>query len=243
MQTRLQLEGWAITDAGQSGAPAGRRREGPPLLSLLGPDDRRRLLKAATRRRFADGAMIHMRGDPDPGLSIIHEGRVRFGNPAPDGSYLVASVLGPGEIFGEATLFANSPRTHEAVAVGATTIDAISAQAFFPLLDASPALARALLQVATARLYGALEALDDVQRLPLATQLAKLLLSMAEDGVVHATQGEVAERAGVSRVSVGKALAALKESGLVATGYGAIRLDTDKTARYIAHRLALSPLS
>jgi CRP/FNR family transcriptional regulator, cyclic AMP receptor protein len=218
------------------------------LGALLPERLRKRLSAAANRVRYKDGELIHGRGDANPGLSIVCEGAVQFGNPGADGSYVTTSIMGPGHYFGEATLFAALPRTHDAVAVGAAVVEQIEKKKFDRIFDEEPELARLLLIATTQRLYSMLEFMDDLRRLPLSVRAAKLIAIMARSSKdpksVKCNQSDLAFTLGVSRVSIGKTLARLQKEGLIKCGYGQIGIP-DKVAlsAWIAERAELVPLS
>lgn len=217
-----------------------RRVQGAPLSPRL----MSRLTAAAVRVRYQDGVLIHARGDAKPGLSIVHTGAVRFSNPGLDGSVITTGTLGPGQFFGEATLFAGLPRTHDAVAAGPTVIDQLSKKRFDQIFDEEPDLARMMLQAMTQRLYLALDFMDDLRRLPLKARVAKLISTRSaisgNRNTLEANQSELAFTLGVSRVSMGKALGALQKEGIVKLGYGRIDIpDRKKLKVWIAEHVNL----
>lgn len=217
------------------------------LTDLLSPRLRDRLNKAATVITYDDGETIHLRGDAKPGLSIVRGGAVRFSNPGVDGSMITTSVMGPGHCFGEATLFAQLPRTQDATAVGETTIEQISKLKFDQVFDDEPKLARLMLEATTQRLYSVLEFMDDLRRLPLNVRAAKLIASMGvsskDAGIVSCNQADLAFMLGVSRVSIGKALSTLQEADVVTIGYGKVNIpDAVRLDQWIAVRSPLAPL-
>ena len=134
--------------------------DAPSLASFLTPDLLAGLCAAGTRMSYADRALVQWRGDARPGLSIVHDGAVQIGNPGLDGSFVVTSILGPGHCFGEMTLFGDLPRTHDAVAVGATVIDQVSPAAYERFAEANPPLTRAILAMMARRLHVLLEFAD-----------------------------------------------------------------------------------
>ena len=213
------------------------------LASMLPRGTFDHLCAAGTRISYADGALVQARGDARPGLSIIRDGAVQISNPGLDGSFVITSILGPGHCFGEMTLFADLPRTHDAVAKGATLIDHVSPAAYERFAEANPALTRAIMTMMARRLYALLEFADDLRRLPLKVQLAKLLLATAgEDGVIT-THEELAARFGVSRVAIGTALRGLEKDQLVRRRYGRIELpDRPSLRTWIAERTMLAPV-
>ena len=218
------------------------------LGDLLTPRLAARLREGGTPVRYPDRALIHARGDIKPGLSMVRSGSVRFGNPGSDGSYIVITVMGPGQCFGEFSLFADLPRTHDAVAIGETVVDQISRAAFDAILDEDPELSRVMLTAVTGRLHAAMEMLDDMRRLPLPVRAAKLIWQMSRSSphpsaCVRCTQTELAFALGVSRVSSGKALAVLQKLDLVEPGYGQIGIpDRERLEAWIGARAKLSAL-
>lgn len=216
----------------------------PSLASLLPPDLFAALRGAGAPIAYPDKALVQARGDARPGLSIVREGAVQIGNPGFDGSFVVTSVLGPGHCFGEMTLFGDLPRTHDAVAMGATVIDQISPIAYERVAAAHPALDRAIMAMMARRLYVLLEFADDLRRLPLRVQLAKLLLTMAtadSESSADATHEEMAAILGVSRVAIGTALRGLEQEGMVKRRYGSVEV-SDRAAlrRWIEDRTMLA---
>ncbi len=218
-----------------------------PLLSLLPAAIAARLSAAASVVEYDDGETIHSRGDVKPGLSIIRSGAVRFANPGADGSYVTTSVLGEGHCFGEATLFARLPRAYDAIAVGETVIEQIAKPRFDRIFNEESDLARALVIAVTRRLYSVLDFLEDIRRLPLDIRTAKLIAGMEQsarqEGAVECSQSDLAFTLGVSRVSIGKALARLQDEGLITLGYGRIAVQDRKSLHdWVAARLPVEPL-
>lgn len=219
-----------------------------PFMSLLPETLAARLRAEASAFDYDDGETIHSRGDAKPGLSIIRSGAVRFANPGEDGSSITTSILGQGHCFGEATLFAGLPRAYNAIAVGETVIEQIAKTRFDRIFNEEPELARTFVIAITQRLYVALDFLDDVRRLPLDVRTAKLIWSMARSakhkGGVECSQSDLAFTLGVSRVSMGKALARLQDQGLITLGYGRIGVpDLNRLASWIAERTPFLPLT
>lgn len=201
---------------------------GWPLAALLPPASLARMRAAGSVERYSAGVLVHSRGSARVGLSMIREGRIRFGFVDGEGDKIEMSVLGPGHCFGEATIFAGLSRAYDAWAVGDTVVDYLSKPALLRLMDADPKITEALLNSMTRRLYTTLAFTDDLRRLPIHVHAAKLLLQMSQTadrpGVVNCSQADLADTLGVSRVSIGKALAKLQAAGLIKLGYGKIAL-------------------
>lgn len=175
---------------------------------------------------YAPEQLIQSRGDKTRGFSIIKAGAVRFGKLDAEGRFIAAAVFEPGQCYGEFTLFADLPRTHDGFAVGATRIQHISKAAFDELLAAEPALSAVLLSSLTKQLHNTLEWIDDMRRYPLKVYLGKRLLQLAQDaqGTIQITQTNLAEMLGVSRVAVGKVLGDYEQRGFIKRHYGYLEL-------------------
>lgn len=205
------------------------------------------LEEAGTLVRYAPGAVIQQRGDDRPGLSIVTEGAVRLSATGSDGETVVLSTLHIGDSFGEMTLFADIPRSYDAVAVGDTAINQLSRDRFTQVLDRQPALRDYLLSGLARQLSRTLQLLDDQRRLPASVRLAKTLLDFAEpDGdrhIARASQTDLAEAIAASRVTAGKALAELAAAGLIETAYGRVVVrDMGRLRQWVSDRSALAPL-
>ncbi|MEM7766803.1 MAG: Crp/Fnr family transcriptional regulator [Pseudomonadota bacterium] len=187
------------------------------------------MIAAGRTMTYSDGQFIHQRGEGSPGLSIILTGRVRFGIYSETGAYIQTGILDAGHCFGEATLFADTPRAYDADAFGETRIADISKPRFEALLKQAPSFANALLVSLTTRLYEALEIADDLRALSPEARILKLLQRLTHSGGFSETaipirQIDIAYALGLSRVSVGKALNALRRQGRIQLGYKEISL-------------------
>jgi CRP/FNR family transcriptional regulator, cyclic AMP receptor protein len=207
----------------------------PSLIDLLPQALWAKLVEIGRYEDYADGQRVHARGDDKPGISVVVHGRVVAGVQGADGTFLTTSVMGEGQCFGEFTLFAGLPRTHDISAVGETRILQIKGKPFMALFDAEPLLARSLLTVSLYRTHGLLEFLDDLRRLPLPVHLGKFLLSMAEfaqqKNEIRCNHESLAFTFGVSRVSIGKALKKLDALGLIVLGYGKVGVPDESRLR------------
>jgi CRP-like cAMP-binding protein len=197
------------------------------LLSLLSKPVRQKLIAAAKTVKYQPGQLIHRRGDHKPGLSIVKSGTVQVGINGSDGTFVMVSSLGPGQCFGEFTIFTQLPRTHDVSAVDAAQIYQLSHAAFLRLHSHEAEISSALLQVTLIRNHLLLEMLDALRRLPILERTASVLLSMSTSSGtfthVQCKQDELAFALGISRVSLGKALKKLERNGLIKLGYGKIQ--------------------
>lgn len=70
-----------------------------------------------------------------------------------------------------------------------------------------------------------LKTLAEVVSLPPSTRISRLILRLADsDGLIQASQVELAQMVGMSRATFRRAFASLVESGIVEAGYGGLRI-------------------
>ena len=199
-----------------------------------------------TRKRYSAGENIHLRGDRKPGLSVVIDGLVKVGNTGFDGAYQLTALLKKGDTFGEFTLFANLPRTHNADAFSDCEIVQLTTQQFEYWVSKEPALVAAMLANVSQKLHSALEMLDDTKRLALPVRLAKMLLALsAEQNSLHLAlrQSDCAELLGVTVLSAHKALKVLAKEELLASRYGKIEIsDRARLGEYVSAKASLHSL-
>ncbi len=215
------------------------------LRDTLPPDLEEALFSAAVSVTYSDGQLIQARGDTDPSLTIVKSGTVRMGQIGLDGSYTGMAVLGPGQFFGEFTIFGGLPREFDAFAVGPTEIQFINGVRFDRLLDKHRDIRSYFLRFLAQRLHAALSFIDDLRHLTLSARVAKTLNMMRRSNpdatAIKITQTELAEILGVTRVSINKALAELEGEGLVSRAYGHIQISSpDKMDHWVGNLSNLS---
>jgi len=187
-----------------------------------------KLAAACRRKRFRKGESIFFQSDPAEAAFIVYSGAVAIVLCSLDGRELVINELRAGEFFGELSLIIGQPRSTSAVARKDTELIVVPRQAFLAALDAEPWMARHLLEVIAQRLYSSSERESALAFLDAEGRLARVLLQMDKQaekrGYVTASQEELAQRAGLTRQTVAKALGRWRRSGWLITGRGHIML-------------------
>jgi CRP-like cAMP-binding protein len=212
-----------------------------PFLKMVSPNALSTIEAASILMKYSDGALIHNRGDEKPGLSIVRSGLVRVGMIREDGTFVITSLLGAGQSFGEFTLFADLPRTHDIVAQGETEVWQLPGARFSRLCETQPELMEALLKTALVRSHVLLEMIEAMRSLPVLERVAKILVILVtttgESSHFYTRQSDLAVTLGLSRTTLSKALTQLEADGLVARGYGQISLpDRDRLIAWIRTR-------
>jgi CRP-like cAMP-binding protein len=110
------------------------------------------LAQKMTRRKLAADEILFQRGDQGDALYIIEEGRIKIVREDKQGGELVLNYCGPGEAFGEMSLFDKEPRSASIIAVTDTVVLGLKADAFFELINQRPDVSLVLLQSLSSRL-------------------------------------------------------------------------------------------
>jgi len=213
-----------------------------PLFSALDAEAAVALRASMTEKRVPRGGIIFSEGESGDRMYVILDGKVKLGQSSPDGRESLLAVLGPGEVFGELSLFDPGPRTATATAVTDTVVVGLGHADLRPWLTGRPEVAEALLQALAQRLRRTNEALADLVFSDVPGRVAKQLLELADkfgqpgsDGVlVHhdLTQEELAQLVGASRETVNKALADFTQRGWIEVDQRQVLLiDMERLAR------------
>jgi CRP/FNR family transcriptional regulator, cyclic AMP receptor protein len=191
------------------------------------------LLRLARPLHLAPGQALFARGQPPAGLCCVLQGALRVGAVQADGGESVLAFIEPGQWFGEISLIDGRPRTHDAVADGATQVLLVPQAPLLGWLQAHPAHWRQIAELACTKLRMLFGVLEDIAHLPLEGRLAKRLWLVAHGygarsgpprRLLRLPQEQLALMLGVSRQSTNKALRALEARGLIAQHYGGIEL-------------------
>jgi CRP-like cAMP-binding protein len=167
--------------------------------------------------KIAKGSILFAEGDEGDHLYVIVEGKLKLGTSSGDGRENLLSILGPGEMFGELSLFDPGPRTSTATAVTDAKLLSLGQEKLIPWLATNPNVSLQLLARLAQRLRRTNEAVGDLVFSDVPGRVAKALIDLGErfgkqtdEGLfVHhdLTQEELAQLVGASRETVNKALA------------------------------------
>ena len=213
-----------------------------PLFAALDDEASAALIDSMVEVRLGRSEVLFAEGDPGDRLYVIVEGKIKLGRTSGDGRDNLLAILGPGEMFGELSLFDPGPRTATATSVGAARLIGLGHQDLQPFLLGHPEVAQTLLHALARRLRRTNETLADLVFSDVPGRVAKALLDLstrfgrpADDGVHVAhelTQEELAQLVGASRETVNKALADFASRGwLRLDGKSVIILDPERLAR------------
>jgi CRP/FNR family transcriptional regulator, cyclic AMP receptor protein len=150
-----------------------------PFFENFAPPEREAIATRLNSRRFADGEVIFMRGDPGSTLMILIEGRVRIGVNTSDGREMLLTIMEPGQIFGEMSLLDGQARSADATAMGETLVLALERVDFLATLRQFPESALRLCAMLSQKLRRSTDQVEGVTLHPVNVRLARLLLTIA----------------------------------------------------------------
>ena len=213
-----------------------------PLFAALDPEGAAALRASLKETVVGKGEALFNEGEPGDRMYVILEGKVKLGQTSSDGRESLLGVLGPGEMFGELSLFDPGMRTSTATALTDAVVLGMGNEQLRPWLAGRPEVAAALLQALARRLRRTNEAMADLVFSDVPGRVAKALMDLGEkfgtvtpDGlmVTHdMTQEELAQLVGASRETVNKALADFAQRGwLRLEGKSVLIADSERLAR------------
>ncbi|PSL05371.1 transcriptional regulator [Haloactinopolyspora alba] len=188
-----------------------------PLFRELDDEAAAALRASMTEVHLGRGETLFREGDEGDRVYVVTDGKIKLVRTASDGRENLLALLGPGQMFGELSLFDPGPRSATVTAVTDTTLWSLSHPDLLPWLTGRPEVSRGLLLQLASRLRRSNDTLADLVFSDVPGRVAKQLLDLStrfgvpsDEGVrvVHdLTQEELAQLVGASRETVNKALA------------------------------------
>ena len=213
-----------------------------PLFSALDDESAAALRASMTVVRVMKGDTLFKEGDDGDRLYVVVDGKLKLGTSSGDGRENLLSILGPGEMFGELSLFDPGPRTATATAVTDAKLLALATDQVMGLVTRHPQVSLQLLGRLAQRLRRTNEVLADLVFSDVPGRVAKALIDLGtrfgvqKDDGLHVnhdlTQEELAQLVGASRETVNKALADFAGRGwLRLEPRAVVVLDYDRLAK------------
>lgn len=208
-------------------------------------EDRRRLLAATHRRRFARREVLFHEGDPGDTVHLLDRGRVAVRITTPVGDVATVRVRGPGAVIGELALLGRPAsavprRMATVVALEKAETLSLHRDQFMELREAHPSVDDFLVNVLAEEVSRLSGLLVEALYVPVDTRVLRRLVALASDyaegdsavgAEVPLTQEDLASLAGTSRATVNRVVGEAEKAGLVERRRGRIIvLDPDGLA-------------
>jgi len=194
-----------------------------PIFSGLDESAASSLRASMSLVKLRKGQSLFKEGDDGDHLFIVSNGKVKLGTKSPDGRENLLMILGPGDMFGDLSLFDSGPRTATATAVTDTKLLSLGQDKVIPWVKEHPEVSLHLLARLASRLRRTNEVVGDLVFSDVPGRVAKALIDLGvkfgdkrEEGLFvnhDLTQEELAQLVGASRETVNKALADFAQRG------------------------------
>jgi len=211
-----------------------------PIFEGLAPTDLEALRTVIRTRSFDRGTYLFREGDPGSHLYMVVRGEVMIGRVVKGGGQVVFAIAGPGEVFGELSLFDDEgERTADAQALKLTVCLVIAKSPLLRFLTAQPKLLLRIIASLSVYIKRKDAAMGDVAFLDISGRVASKLAELADargrhtpDGIVidlPLSQRVLAGMVGASRENVNRALRRFADLGYIRQfGGSIIVLDPDR---------------
>jgi CRP/FNR family cyclic AMP-dependent transcriptional regulator len=183
--------------------------------------------ESLTVRSFRAGETVSEAQEMARSLFLVASGRVQLYRTTREGRRFVIATLGPGSMFGEASLLGGEGPDTYAVALEPCTIWVMPRQRALEISSTDALFGFGLMQAMGQRVMEAENRLEQMAYSTISARLAALLLELGgddPDGVVHATHQELADMLGTWRETVSKTLQDFRRRGLIASGRRHLKL-------------------
>jgi CRP/FNR family cyclic AMP-dependent transcriptional regulator len=205
-----------------------------PLLGQIPPEELQRFAEVTREKLYPKGSVILFEDDPGDSLFIVREGRVKVVLVGEDGREVILGVLGVGEHFGELSLIDEQPRSAHVIAMEDSGLLILRRDDFRRRVEATPAVAWALLSELSRRLRRADGKIGGLVLLDVPGRIARLLLDFADEcggDVIDKplTHQTIAQMIGASRETVSRAMREFQDAGWIGVERRRISL-TDRGA-------------
>lgn len=197
------------------------------------------LIRRGQVRHCLNGERLFSRGDCADGLYAVLKGNVQItgsNRHGADDKHVILTLIEAPDWFGEICLFDRLPRTHDAIADGATSVLHVRQARIDELIEKTPAYWRDFGLLLTQKVRLIFGVIEDVALLPTPMRLARRLLQMAEGyGIrsdsattsmrtLNVSQEKLSAMLAVSRQTVNQMLRELEAEGIVHLGRGHIEI-------------------
>lgn len=152
-----------------------------PLFNGLPEDQMAAIRKIAVDKKFPRGQSIFSEGDESSGFFVIAEGRVKVYKVSIDGKEQILHIFGPGQSFGEVSVFTGQKFPAYAEAITQARVLFFPRRAFVDLIAGNPSLALNLLAVMSVKLHQFTVQIENLSLKEVPARLASYLVYLADE--------------------------------------------------------------
>jgi CRP/FNR family transcriptional regulator len=190
-----------------------------PLFAGLSAATRRRLTAIGAKHSFAAGAVLFRAGTEAAGIYVVLSGRIRVMR-SRQGRQHVVHTEGPGGTLAEVPFFEGGLLPATAIATRASCCLVLDREGLRAIMRDDPAVAWIFLRRLSARVRHLVERLDRASSQTVPSRLAAFIVARAASArsdtfTLGLTQADLAEELGTVREVTVRALARLRDAGLI----------------------------
>ncbi len=195
-----------------------------PLFSGLTDAELVPLATRCRRRLFPPREALFHEGDAGQTLYLILSGYVTIQRVVPGGTVVFVARRGPGDHFGELSLFDDLPRSADAVTETACDLLMLDRRELMFFLETHPQVSWEIIRTLSSRLREAADRMVSSETRDVLARVAACLLESAQAGTPDArghitieglSDGRLAQRIGATRETVNRRLSRLKQMGIL----------------------------
>jgi CRP/FNR family transcriptional regulator, cyclic AMP receptor protein len=202
------------------------------------------LLSFAQECTFRDvdkGDILFLQSDPADTAYIVSHGSISIVLPSSDGREMVINEMQNGDLLGELGILTKKSHSTSAIARTKSEVLAIPGRVLRKIIESEHKVAIRLLEMIADRLQMSGRRESALAFLDAQARLARLLLELEKQeqkkGYVTISQDELAQRTGLIRQTVAKALGKWRRAGWLITGRGRILILNRKALEELEDRL------
>jgi len=210
-------------------------------LGAMDAEDERALRQVSHERELPAGAPVFGEGEPAYEVFFLIEGSVKITRSSREGREVVLAVRSEGDVLGETSAVDGMPRSAQAWTLEPVRLLAVPVRDFRRLLDERASLCRALVDVLCERMREGTDQVLELGTDDALTRVGRRLMEFGREGGEQTAEGlvvelpvsqqEVADRCGLSREAVVKALRALRALGWIAQDGRQVVLTNEEALR------------
>jgi len=191
-----------------------------PLFAGLSKAQYEALARISVRRSCRKGERLFSEGDEGTGFYMVVTGRVKIFKVSTDGKEQILHLFGPGESFGEVSVFTGQGFPADAVTAVQTVLLFFPRMAFIALIQRDPTLALNMLAQLSGRLRHFAGLIEDLSLKEVPGRLAKYLLYLSGrdskgEVALDVSKGQLASLLGTIPETLSRILARMNRQGLI----------------------------
>jgi len=207
-----------------------RKNTSIPLFAGLHPDHSEKIARIALKRSYRRGEIIFIEGEEGNGFYIVETGQVKIYKISAEGKEQILHLFGPGESFGEVSVFTGHGFPAFAKANAKTACLFFPRTDFVEMIRRDPALAMNMLGVMALRLRKFAGLIEDLSLKEVPGRLCAYLLYLSDKSpdpehlVLDVSKGQLAALLGTIPETLSRILTRMGRLGLIKSEGARIRI-------------------